>query len=418
MTISASARAASIRARQASGASSGSRSSCSAITAAARSASPLADQRLGGADDQLGEVDVAAAERRRVGEQLERLLVVVRRLVGAADRAGLVAGLDAGVERGVEVHGQPGVPGQLGGGAAAAALTAARRRTARAAAPARRAAGRRTPPRRAARAGRSSGRRRRPARSSRRPAAGPRRARRPSSPDAAASISWETLRPATLAARTTCRAVSSSRSSRTSSTSARSAGTQLPGPDGGADELLDEERVALGALDDVGELRLAHRASATSSAISARTASSGSGAELRARSTPRSRDHSATWRRSGWRRCRSSERYDATIATGPANGRENRKLSRSRVDWSAQWRVLDDQQQRSRLAAASSSACTASNRSARSSAATARSRTASRSPSRGARAGAGRGRGARSATCSTTSGRSAASRPRTSENGR
>ena len=49
------------------------------------------------------------------------------------------------------------------------------------------------------------------------------------SPDAATSRSCATLRPATLATRTTCRAASLSRSRRTSSTSARSSGTQLPG---------------------------------------------------------------------------------------------------------------------------------------------------------------------------------------------
>ena len=47
---------------------------------------------------------------------------MVRGLVGAGHRHRLVAGPDAGVERGVEVVGQPGVPGQLGGGAAAHAL--------------------------------------------------------------------------------------------------------------------------------------------------------------------------------------------------------------------------------------------------------------------------------------------------------
>ena len=84
--------------------------------------------------------------------------------------------------------------------------------------------------------------------------------------------------------------------------------------------------------------------------------------------TPRKRDHSATWRRSGWRRCRSSERYDATTATGPSNGREKRKLRRSRVDWSAQWVSSMTSSSGAFSAAVSRSTWTASKRSVRSSA--------------------------------------------------
>ena len=75
-------------------------------------------QGVGGADREPGHVEVDVATPARVGEQLERLLVVLCRLVGAAHRAGLPAGLDAGVQRGVEVQGQARVAGQLGGGPA------------------------------------------------------------------------------------------------------------------------------------------------------------------------------------------------------------------------------------------------------------------------------------------------------------
>ena len=79
-------------------------------------------QCVGGLHDQLGDVEVRVGDPARVGEQLERLLEVVRRLVRAADRAGLVAGLDAGGEGGLEVHGHPGVAGQLGRRTPGAAL--------------------------------------------------------------------------------------------------------------------------------------------------------------------------------------------------------------------------------------------------------------------------------------------------------
>ncbi len=324
-------------------------------------------QRLGGADDELGQVEVDLGAAPRVGEQLERLLVVVRRLVGAADPAGLVAGLDAGGERGVEVHRQPGVPGQLGGGAADVA--GLERGDVLRVQP-HPLAGQQVVVHRLAEEGVPEGvgaRVRRPGCSSRRPCAGPRRGRPASSPDAAASISWETLRPATLAARTTCRALSSRRSRRTRSTSARSAGTQLLGPD--AALVSSSTKNALpSARSTMSASSFSASPSGTSSAISARTASSGSG-ESATRWTPRIRDHSATWRRSGWRRCRSSERYDATIATGPSKRREKRKLSMSRVDWSAQWVSSMTRSSGAFAAAVSSSACTASNRSVRSRAA-------------------------------------------------
>ena len=91
-------------------------------------------------------------------------------------------------------------------------------------------------------------------------------------------MSWETLRPATLAARTTWRALSSSRSSRTRSTSARSAGTQLPGPD--AALVSSSTKNALpSARSTMSASSFSASPSGTSSAISARTASSGSGDE-------------------------------------------------------------------------------------------------------------------------------------------
>ena len=122
MSITASARAASSRARQAGGASAAELVELLGEQRGGAGRLAGAGQGLGGAHGQLGEVDVARGAPGRVGEQLEGLLVVVRRLVGAGHRHRLVAGPDAGVERGVEVVGQPGVPGQLGGGAAAHAL--------------------------------------------------------------------------------------------------------------------------------------------------------------------------------------------------------------------------------------------------------------------------------------------------------
>jgi hypothetical protein len=58
----------------------------------------------------------------RVGQQLQCLLVVVGGLVGTADRARLVTGADARGQCRREVHRKAGVAGQLGGRAAGAAL--------------------------------------------------------------------------------------------------------------------------------------------------------------------------------------------------------------------------------------------------------------------------------------------------------
>ncbi|MGY2701401.1 hypothetical protein ACVW2K_000985 [Nocardioides sp. HB32] len=69
---------------------------------------------LGGADHELRQIEVDLGAAARVDEELERLLVVVGRLVRAADLAGLVAGLDARGERGVQVEREPGVPRELG----------------------------------------------------------------------------------------------------------------------------------------------------------------------------------------------------------------------------------------------------------------------------------------------------------------
>ena len=252
------------------------------------------------------------------------------------------------MQRGVEVQGQARVAGQLGGGAADACRRAAPRRTPRAAAPARPAAGRRTPPRRAARAG---------TRSAPRPATSrfistawrsPSSRALGSSPDAAASSSWATRRPATLAARTTWRAASSTRSRRTSSTSARSSGTQRPGRGRRADQLLDEERVALRAVDDVAPPRRLARAPPgppPSSATSVRTSPGDSGVRW-IRSTPRSRDHSATWARRGG--AGAGRRSGTTRRRRPGRpkrpGEQEAEQVPGRLVGPVQ--VLDDQQQR------------------------------------------------------------------------
>ena len=79
------------------------------------------DDGVAGAGDEADQVDSLGQRAARVGEELQRGLVVLGGLVGTADRHGVVAGLDAGPQRGVEVVGGPGVPGQLGGRAVDAA---------------------------------------------------------------------------------------------------------------------------------------------------------------------------------------------------------------------------------------------------------------------------------------------------------
>ena len=248
--------------------------------------------------------------RRGLGEQLERDLVVAGGLVGPADRHGLVAGLDAGAERGravvrrracrassaavpagrrlpsastyaacsrtrspgqqvvVDRLGEQGVPERVAAGADGDQHVAPRRR--------------RAGPRR--RAGRRRGRRR------------------------AASRAWETRRPAHRRgahhAREPC---SSSRSRRTSSRSARSLGQPGRSALAAAHELLDEERVALGAVDDRRALALRQR-------LRVQDAARGDARRRRAAAAAPSRVHPGQpgplgdRGRSGWRRCRSSVR--------------------------------------------------------------------------------------------------------------
>ncbi len=78
------------------------------------------DQRVGGLEHQRGDVDRVG--QRGVDDELERLLEVVRGLLGTTDRHRLVAGADARLERGRQVACGQCVPGQLGGGAPAAAV--------------------------------------------------------------------------------------------------------------------------------------------------------------------------------------------------------------------------------------------------------------------------------------------------------
>jgi hypothetical protein len=77
------------------------------------------DQCAGGLRAEQAEVDLEIGRDPGVADQLERGLVVVRGVVGAADRHRLVAGADAGVDGGAQVAGLQGVPGELGGGARA-----------------------------------------------------------------------------------------------------------------------------------------------------------------------------------------------------------------------------------------------------------------------------------------------------------
>ena len=78
--------------------------------------------RRGRGDGELGDVAGVALAARRVRQQLERLLVVLGGLVGTAHGRGLVAGPDGGAQCGVEVVGEAGVPGQLGGRPGCAAV--------------------------------------------------------------------------------------------------------------------------------------------------------------------------------------------------------------------------------------------------------------------------------------------------------
>ena len=75
-------------------------------------------QGLGGVDREPGPVDQRLAGLAETGEQPQRPLEVLGRLVGTTDLGGLVTGLHAGLEGGLVVVGELGVAGQLGGGAA------------------------------------------------------------------------------------------------------------------------------------------------------------------------------------------------------------------------------------------------------------------------------------------------------------
>ena len=219
--------------------------------------------RLGGLTRRLQGVGGARDERRLVevgdlgalAEQGERLEVVLGRLVGATDRGRLVAGLHAGADGGGHVTGQAGVPGQLGRGAGEASGDEGAGVGRVPAGPARPAAGRRRPPRRAARAGRRrTGRARppgrcRPRRSAapgpgrRRPVRWPRRAGRgrPGGrprprPHDLAGGGVEPVEP-------------------DQEQPGQVVGEDLVGT-AGADQLLDEEGVALGPVDDGRHLGL------------------------------------------------------------------------------------------------------------------------------------------------------------------
>ncbi len=117
--------------------SDGSRSSCSRITAAARSGSPLALSASEALTVSLERSMSSAVAPGRVGEQLERLLEVVGGLVGSTDRERLVAGLDRGGQRGVEVHRLAGVAARARRRCRAPSRRPGPRRTGSAAGPAR-----------------------------------------------------------------------------------------------------------------------------------------------------------------------------------------------------------------------------------------------------------------------------------------
>ena len=127
------------------------------------------------------------------------------------------------------------------------------------------------------------------------------------SPATAASSSYSTVEPPSATIRATRWASSGSASTRTSSRSRRESVRPVRQPSRGAGEFLDEEGVAVGALEDVVDLgrfglgaRGSRRSGAPTSARLKRASSM--------RRTVRSRSSSARKGRSGWRRWMSSER--------------------------------------------------------------------------------------------------------------
>ena len=276
----------------------------------ARAGWPAATRASETSPHQAGVVEV---RRLRVGgmrvscRQLERLEVVLGGLLGTTDGAGVVAGAQARGQGGRVVLREAGVAGQLGGGAAGACRPAAPWRTPRAGWCARRAGGRRRPPRRAGRGG--TGRSRRCSARARDPR--PRRARlgraRPARrPTTALSAAWETRRPATAAARTTVTAGSSRFSRRTSRSSARSSGMR-PVRVRVAPTSSSTKNALPSARPTMSRTRASGSGSGWSCWTSRRTSVRRRGSTWM-RSTPLMRAQTATWRRSGWRRWRSSER--------------------------------------------------------------------------------------------------------------
>ena len=263
----------------------------------------------------------ALQQRRRVHRQdLQRRLVVCGRLVRAADRHGLVAGLDARAQGHRQVVGRAGVAGQLGRGRVGArggqggdvgrvpadplaGQQVAVDRLGQQGVPEGVAVADRQQDvgvdrRRAGPASKSVGRRRRRRR----------------------AASCDTRRPATEAARTTCRVLSSSRSSRTSSRSARSVGSIRPPSPAAATSSSAKNALpsARATIRRSSSSRIGPGAGPDQRAnVLAGSGLQGDPADL---GQPGPLGRGA---RSGWRRCRSSVRYDATMATGPAAGRVN-----------------------------------------------------------------------------------------------
>ena len=186
-------------------------------------------------------------------------------------------------------------------------------------------------------------------------------------------------------------------------------------PGGGADELLDEERVALGAVDDRRRAPARSGPRATSSAIRARTASSGSGDERDAvdAAQPGPLGDLAAQRVAAVQVVGAVRRHDRHRA-GEGPGEQEAEHVAGRLVGPVG--VLDDEQQR-RLGRRPPRAARARPRTGRRGRGRRSSSRAVAGPSPGARAGAGPGRGAGRRPRRRSPGRSASSRPSTSENG-